>query len=533
VNFGALAFVEYASARNAARSIARSPGRLALWVLWGAILLTLIVVRVLEGRNAAVPAPIVSHYGALELIGFFAAMAGVSIAMPAAGWLQAFRSKAEARMLSSTGLRAQDIAVWLQLRAGTFRAAQVGTPLLCVLLGAGGHGASSRAVLGALLATAAGISIVAELPLPAFLLARRLGAAPLVIFGGCVALLGALCAVAGVAEHVDAPGIARLILHLLRFDPAPAAIWFLSGAPAALALAFAIPLLLLCAVAPLAQDALPDLYAVSMKSLELIESNRSGRVEAHADAAHAAAAHRTPPRFFTRTRTLLWSDWTTFKRTRGALVKWLAALIGSAALGGFVLFAERFGVDRSEADGLLGGLWALALIIPLMTSVSLADEISKPIWWLAPSALRERLTMWSIAHSWRGGVALGIGPTVLGIGSGDAALALGSLPLALAVWWFLGVLGVALYAAFPNKLDRSGPALFFRFLSIGALLVPLLTVFLAAIFLLHAGAVPHTVALACLATAGIAVGEAILLIEFAAYRIGRNAVGLALLERSA
>lgn len=533
MTFGALAFVEFATARNAARSIARSPGRLALWALAAFVFLILIAGRIVEERaHPGAHAHVVSHAGALQLFGFFTLLAGLNVALPATGRLPyAFRSKAEARLLSSTGLSAQNIAVWLQVRAGTIFAARFGLPLVYVLL-SNAHWSNAFAVAGGVVAVAASASIVAELPLPAFLLRLRAGEAPVAAFGWMLAALGALYGIAGIAQVVQAPSVARPIMHMLRFDPAFAALWFLSGSPAALALAVALPLLLVLAVIPLAADALPDLYAVSMRSLELIESSRRGRVDASEAAASAAAAHREPPRFFSGVRTLLWTDWTTFARTRGATAKWLGLVLGSALLGAFVLFAERFGVEPAEAGGIFGALWALALVIPLTASISLADEIAKPIWWLAPSTLRERLAIWSVARAWRGGVALGTGPAVLGIGSADWPLALASLPVAFIAWWFLTALGVALYAAFPSKIDTSGPAAVLRVVVLAVLLAPLVITCVGTLLVLHAVAVAHAAALALGATTGVAVVEALLLIEFATFRIGGNAVGTALLERS-
>lgn len=533
MNFGALAFVELASAKNAARTIARSPGRLALWSISALVFAGLLLWRAHEARShPGALSQVISRPAALLTLGIFAAAAGANIALSAAGTLNAFRSNAEARLLSSTGLGARTIAVWLQIRAGTLLAARYGVLLCFYFLALAGHSSSGGAVLGGLLVAAAAASILAELPLPSFLLARRIGAIPVAAAGWFVAAAGALYAVAGLAEIADAPSVARPILRILRFDLAPQAVWLLSGEPAALAVAFSIPLLLAAAVVPLGKDALPDLYAVSMKTLELIANRRQGRVEAHPAAARSAAAHRTPPHFFRGAQTLLWSDWTTFHRTRFATAKWLALLLGSAGLGLFVLFAERFGVDPSEAGGIFVGLWGLALVIPVTTSISLSDEISKPIWWLAPSALRERIAMWSVAHAWRGGLVLGIGPAILGVGSGDPALALYALPAAFVAWWFLIVLGIALYAAFPSKIDTSGPAFIVRFAALGASFLPLLGVFAAVFVVLQANEFARAADFALAAAAALAIFEALLLVEFAARRIGNNAIGLALLERA-
>lgn len=536
MTFGALAFVEFATAKNAARTIARSPGRLALWTLFALVAGVTVVARTIEARaHPDALAQIVSRPWALEMFGFFAALAGLNVALPAAGRLNSvFRSKAEARLLSCTGLPAQNIAVWLQIRSGTILAARYGLAFAYILMSGHDHWTSAGTLIGGLAAVAAATSIVGELPLLAFLLARRIGVLAVAAFGWIVAALGALYALAGLAQILDAPAVAQTLQRALRVDPTQATLWLLSGTPPALALALAAPLLLVAAVVPLAKGALPDLYAASVQTLDLIENNRFGRGSASVRAAaRSAPAPRMPQHFFHGARTLLWSDWTTFVRTRGALAKWLALLFASATLGAFVLFSERFGIDRSEAGGILGGLWALALVIPLTTSISLADEIAKPIWWLAASALRERLALWSIAHAWRGGLALGLGPALLGAGSGDWALALGSFPVALLAWWFLIVLGIALYAAFPSKIDASGPAAMLRIVASFALLLPMLAAFITALFLLHAGGLAHAAPLAFAAAAAVAIVEALLLIEFATVRIGNNAVGLALLERSA
>jgi len=223
---------------------------------------------------------------------------------------------------------------------------------------------------------------------------------------------------------------------------------------------------------------------------------------------------------------ILWQDWMALHRQPGARRLWAFGFAAWGALGLAVAYDVRVLHDGALASSLLSIAFFVALSIALTSTVSIADDLNKPIWWLARDPLTARVAVWTFARAWRGGTSLALLPLAAGLGMGSVWFALAGAASALFLWWVLTALGVALYAAFPSRIDERGPILFLRFAGYVALLLPPAAAGGLA-------AVTTAAPLLAASAAGVVLAaEALAAIAFAAWRFSENGAGIATLERS-
>jgi hypothetical protein len=514
-----LAYLEWCYIRNNVRAIRRSPVRLALWLLYAVSIVFLCIGRSQRAASQTPSAHGVAHGPALGVAGGFLLLTGVAIVLGGAGRFAAFRSPAEAVLMTNAGLRPLTIAIWLQLRKSVAGFRSLGAFSYTFLVFAPVH----EGLLGtarAFLATACVLAVPQTAALPAFLLGRGRGRKPVLIVGAALAAFGVVYAIAGFAgRHVFVPLLRATHVDLAVLVRAP-----LLAEP----LAFGVPLLLLAAfvavVAWRGDDALPELYAASNLALAR-QQRRGARDRATRHPRHSSAVTQT--RVPAGALAMVWKNWMTLRRTPGGIkgrlagpALWIGLGIGAAALTR--RFADGTPLAAFEA---LAGL-RIVFWTPISAASGLASELAQPLFWLSTDTLRTRLTAWLLASSWPAAFAIGCGGAAAASVLGRPLVALCSLPLAALCVASFKALGIGLYAVFPDPLDAGGPTLLLRLAASVAYLVPAaLTATVAA--LLHAGAGGATAAFA--ATLG---AQGWLVLELVALRFCERGASLATLSRA-
>lgn len=516
---GALAYLDFCYAKHQLAAIFRSPGRLALWLPYVAMIAILALRRATFSATggtqtdfniSAVDAPLFATLAA----GTYLIAIGLVVGLAGTGRFAAFRSRAEALALANAGISSLVVAFWLQLRRFAGSGPRWILTVVYLFAFATPHARSSH-MPHITLAALAGFAALAMVELPAFLASRRR-------FGGIVAPLGWTLVAAGVAYALLGalgPDIWSRGIALVRVDPGRWLMALVVGKGPAVALAFAfLPALAAFAMA-LAGDAMPELYQATTQAFARRERGAHRPAEFQARAVRAAGIPAGA-------LAILWQEWVGLRRRPAGLRVWALtfALWGCAGLA--IVYDLVVLREGAIVIALSGFALSAAFSIALTGSVTIADDLAKPIWWLGRDPLIARIAVWTFSRAWRGGASFAMLPLVVGFGTGDAPLALAGALSAFVTWWTLSALGVGLYSAFPSRIDERGPIVLLRFIGFTVLLLP------AVVAGALAGVFTHVPALgACAASALLAV-EATGAIAFAAWRISENGAGIATLERA-
>ncbi len=516
---GALLYLEWRYTRHQIAAIVRSPLRLAIWIPYALSIAYLVWVRVAGPRSGSGLGFGLPPYTATAVGGLYTGLLGVTIALAANGRVAAFRSGAEALLLSNAGVRPLTIAVWLQVRKlATSSGRYLGTLVYVFLIFAPRH-AGIAATARALVATLLVIAVQMSTELPVFLLARGRLRVPVIATGYAVAAFGFAYALVGFLGRDRFAPLARA----LRFDPGVVVRAVLAGTPFTIVTFAALVALLGLTIRILGSDALPELYAVSQRSLAWTRGRHALASSVRFERGSTRRAVRVPPGALA----MVWKDWVGFKRGRGVFSLWLAGCAFWSLCGaGIGTFSVRYH-DATLLGTLIAPTGLLLLVsAPFGASVGLAADLGKPLFWLSHAPLRARITAWTFARSWRGALAIGLGPLVAGIVMGDARLAFVALPLVFAAYWALQTLGVGLYAVFPNPLDSRGPMMLLRTLVTFAFAVPAALVGAVLAVWLGDGIIASLGAGVALAAEGWVV------VELASLRFSEHGAALATLARS-
>jgi hypothetical protein len=509
-----LAYLEWRHAVNQFKTILRSPGRSLLWAPYVLMLALFMWTRTLGGTHAH-GALAIGHRYADAAAGLYAGSFGLAIAIAARGTVYAFRNPAEAIFFSNAGIPPLQIALWLQLRklagGATRWLAGIAYFFFAFVPASAGPLATARGLGAAVLAIVLQMSVA----LPAFLVARGRLQRPVALCGWALAAAGFAFGTLATA----APATASRLAALAHVDPGSVPSALVAGKPLAVLAAGALLAGLVLAVALLGGDALPELYAASLRTPV------ARRREAAAKGTNAASssARRIPQGALA----LVWKEWVEFCRGQGNVRGYFAAVAFSAAAGaGLAIVAARSHDDSITASLAVTAALALVILAPAGASYRIASDLGKPLFWLSPAPLRARVAAWTFARSWRAALAIGCAPLCAALVLGDGALAFAALPVAFAAYWSLQALGVGLFALLPNRADARGPMALVR---TAATLAFAFFPAVAALALLLAGAT------ALLATLGAALVFALQgwgVLEFAAARFAERGASLATLARS-
>jgi hypothetical protein len=509
----ALLYLDLCYARNVALSIVRSP-RIGLWLGYAGLIGFMIVMRAVRHRSKVPLVPTLPMPLEVALGGACLVAAGIAVLLFASIPFRAFRSRAEARMLCSCGLPSALIVLWLQARRLFPAAAARAIPALLIPFIVG---TSSRVGLAALaqwlVATLLFFATLSTLQAAVFLVGRR-AAWPLKIGACIVAAVGAAFVALGVLSLTGSVPAATA-LSALPWTPAATVRALMHGQPAALAGLALVPLALVAVTPWAGRDALPELYESTVRFSELREARGGTRAPGGAQARRYAAGAGFVPG---GAASILWRDWLGFRRSRMVAALWLLLCVVAAAAGVAAGLIRR---DRDlSASLLVNGALVISFLVVTWSTIGLARDVAKPLWWLSSASLRERLWLWTLSRSWRIAVPLGIVSLVAALGRAQLVGAALAFPAAFAIVWSLTAIGVALYPIFPAPPER-GPVALLRALVTFVFLVPS-----GAAFAISLIVVP-SVAVATLVALGVLVLEGGLLLEFGGAQIGRNSAATA------
>lgn len=515
----ALLYLEYRYTFHQIAAIVRSPLRLAIWIPFAFSIVYLFHSRT-QGAHASPFANLeLAPQRATSLAGLYFGAFGVTIALAATGRVAAFRSGAEAVLFANAGVRPLTIAIWLQARKlATSWGRWFGSLVYTFLIFAPKHmgpAATTRALFVTLLALVLQMSI----ELPIFLLARGRLRIPLAVSGGALAAAGFAFAALGVIGHEPL----HVALQIARFDPGRAVTVGLDGAPLTIAVLTALIGVLFIAIRLLGDDAMPELYHVSQRSLNTLRNRRTLAPQTRFRSTTIGQRARVPAGALT----LVWKDWVGFKRGRGTFRLWLFGCGFWALCGvGMAYASARYG-DPTILLTLAGTTGVMMLVAaPFGASLGLASDLAKPLFWLSSSPLRSRIGAWTFGRAWRGAFAIALAPFFAGIALHDAVLATVSVPLVLGGYWSLQALGVGLYALFPNPIDSRGPMMLVRTLLTCAYVLPAILVAVI-VAIVHGG--PILIAFGAAATLG---AEGWIVLELASLRFSEHGAALATLGRA-
>jgi len=509
----ALSYADRHALVNALRMLRRSPGRLALWTLYGVAILGFAFIKTSPRAHR----PDVSSFFALALndlwICGFAIAFGIVLATGTSRWLGVFSSRAEALLLTRAQAAPLLVAAYLQLRAVVVTLAQGFARFAYLIVVGIPSGTTVHTLVAQLFFFAAASAAVASVALPRAI-ARGTSRIVAIAAGSAIAVAGAMPLVVDGLRVLQLPSTAALVHRAPNLHPGIILRALAAGDLRWIALPLAVAACATAAFALAARDAFPELYTISLANLEWRMRVRARRGARDADAAkpRAKTARSKAGSSMRGALAFLWVDALMFTRrvspTFTAIVAALA-LIGGAA---FALFARQnpeltFGI-------LVGTLPGLAIAVASTTGVRLAPALRMPLFWLGDVALAARLGAWTFGAFWRDAVLVALAAGGYAAVSGDThgpvivfAGAAGLLGLTRAV-------GLAVFALLPNQIDQRGPAVMLRALLSFALVAPPVVVgaFGAAVYSspFVGGTLVGTAA---------ALAEAALLIMFAAWRL--------------
>jgi hypothetical protein len=280
--------------------------------------------------------------------------------------------------------------------------------------------------------------------------------------------------------------------------------------PVTLLIVLGVAAVAIAILATSGRDAYPELYALSIARIDHSE-RRQLRLTSQSAPRKAAARQRARPVLGAPPGVLIivWKSIVEFRRRSSRIVVIGGAVVWCVA--GFLLTH----VDASiGASVLFTGILNIMIFSGLTATNSIATEMRRPLFWLSPSPLFERLCALAVGRTWRPVltlelVAIGV---VAGGGGMDELLGLSVAFPALAA--LQTGAGFAAFSFLPSAADARGPVVMLRLVVALVLLAPpvvLMGIVSAALKLPIAAGIGAATALALL--------EAVALVGIAAWRL--------------
>jgi hypothetical protein len=515
----ALLYADARSTINQLKAIRKSPGRAIMWTMFALLIAAGIVIRILRAaQHKRLPIDSFSPQTSTDAIAcFIIAGFGVTLAF-GSKFAGLFAHPAEARFIIGSPATPFIATLYVQTRDIIVNSARRGIALLYGALIYLPDGLSAAAFARDLAIVVAAFTTIAAVPLARQLLAKR--------YVGLAVAAGLLCIAAGVIAGLrdlaqalqPAPPLGPLLLAIPPWHPGALLLGGTAAQIAALGAIIVFVAVVFVFVARRARDAYPELYELSMNRLQRTERLRArsfGAQKIRANmATRAASMGGSAP---AGVAIFVWRAWTEYRRsndTRATALETAALLVA-----GYVT-ARVTGTHLMRLLPIATTLGSGLFIVALARAAALANELRRPLFWLSPATLFERLCALAAAHSWRMcswfvllavGLAAGHAPLVV-IG---AALVGGPAAVLLAI-----AIGYASYGLVPHEVDQRGPMLFVRIILGYIFAMPVLAAGLGA------GMFAHSVISGFGTGALTAVIESAFLIGFAAWRLDRMSIPL-------
>lgn len=509
----ALSFADRRTFVNTLRALRRSPGRLALWSVWLAVIAGLGWLR--TASHAAGGPRTVSGFvdDTLACSGMLALAILLAIGPRAlAGF---FGSRTEALMLTRAPQPPALIAAYLQVRRiGATLAQTMGRFIFLMLLVFTAH-TTAAGLLRQLALLAAAVIALASVPLPRAL-ARGAVRAACIAAGILIAAAAVVPLLRAALSAVPSTAALQLAARLPAWHPGAALVTVAQGDLRPIAVLLLIAAVACAIFVAVARDAFPELYALSLAHIEhreVLAARRATRGLFSGDARPGGPRRAASGRVALRgAAALVWLDAVSWSRRMPPA---RTALIGAGcfAAGAAVGVLARAAQEPGAAAILFAALPQLYIAYASTGGVRLAADIRRPLFWLGDARLWARLAAWSFAPLWRDAAMLALLAGGYGLLAGDTEIAVTIAIAGLAIAILTRAIGAAIVALLPNPIDQRGPATFVRLAVAYALIVPPASIALMTAFASHA---PIGGALAALAASSL---EALLLMVFAASRL--------------
>jgi hypothetical protein len=520
------------------KRVLHQPARLTLWIIflvWFAAFLFTRMERTTGTPYAlSLPESVRLLYWFVPAV--YIVILGVQIIAGSRRPPAAFAYPADARFLLGSRLSHITVVFWLQLREAVFQGTKV---FLALFFLSWNFAASAGGFAHAAVALLCAYIVAFGIRLPVFLAQRRMPRVPFAWLGAVLVAGGALAVLypiglAVVSKHVNFSFIAT---HTAVFPPG---IWIIDAlggntwaALGLLALACAV----IAAGSVAASDAYPELWEASSRLYarrSLVASGRGlwnrqawrdlrdadyDRPQAQLDDVRSASGEHAPR----GAMTLVWREWIALQRSSGGLQWPVLWLLGAAVFGYLAGIAAR---GRPIFDILVPVVALVNIIVILgsQSTISLASELRRPIWWLSHSLLRDRVMTWILGSTLRIGPPLVAGVAMAGVAMHSWIIALATGPLIAASLFLIQSIGVASYVALPSRNDMRGPGFMLR------VLITYTSLGLPAIVWVLVQTLTQSTIAGAAAGLCIALMETWLLLLFSSARLEENAMAYASAE---
>jgi len=531
----------YLEARMAVQKVKRvlhQPARLTLWIIFLMWFAAFLFTRMERGGSAqyalSLPDSIRLLYWFVPAV--YIVILGAQISAGSRRPPAAFAYPADARFLLGSRLSHVTVVFWLQLREAMFQGTKVFLALFFLswnfAASAGGFAHASVALLSAYV-------IAFGIRLPVFLAQRRMPRVPFAWLGAALVATGTLAILfpIGLAFVSHNMNLGFIATHTAVFPPGVWIVDALAGTPQAQFVLLALACAVIAAGSIAASDAYPELWEASSRLYarrSLVASGRGlwnrqawrdlrdvdhDRPQLQLEDVPSASGQHAPRGALT----LVWREWIALQRSSRGLHWPVLWLLGAAVFGFLAGIAAR---GRPIFDILvpLVALVNIIVIIGSQSTISLASELRRPIWWLSHSLLRDRVLTWILGSTLRIGPPLVAGVVMAGVAMHSWVIALAAGPLIAGALFLIQSIGVASYVALPGRHDVRGPGFMLR------VLITYTSLGLPAIVWALVQTVSQNEFAGAAAGLLIAVMESWLLLLFSSARLEENAMAYAAAE---